>query len=169
MPFALDGETTRDGLTLRPAEPGDRAFFRALFATTRLDAPILAQWPAAERDLFLDSQFQFQDQHYRSVYAAADFLVIARHGAPVGRLILERGEQTWLIVDIGLAPELRGQGLGETLMKAIQRGAAAAGAARVYLNVEVDNRARRFYARLGFVETDDSESGTHIAMEWRPS
>ncbi len=165
--FALSDEAARDGLTLRPAEPGDRAFFRALFATTRLDAPILAQWPAAERDRFLDSQFQFQDQHYRGVYAAADFLVIAQHGAPAGRLILERGAETWLIVDIGLLPQLRGRGLGETLLKAIQRGAAAAGAASVTLNVEVGNRARDLYTRLGFAETDDS--GTHIAMEWRSS
>lgn len=162
--FALSEETARDGLTVRSSGPGDRAFFRALFATTRLDAPILAQWPQRERDVFLDSQFQYQDQHYRGFYATADFLVIERRGAPAGRLILERGEDEWRIVDIGFVPAQRGQGLGTALLRDIQRQAAAAGARCVLLSVEVGNRAYKVYARLGFVETDNS--GTHIAMEW---
>jgi GNAT superfamily N-acetyltransferase len=51
-------------------------------------------------------------------------------------------------------PEERRLGLGEALLGEIARFALARGAARLYLQVEVENApARRLYARAGFVET----------------
>lgn len=162
--FALSADVTKQGVTVRAAGPGDRPFFRALFATARVDAPILAQWPAAQREPFLDSQFLFQERHYGMVHAGADYLAIERHGELAGRLILDRAAKDWCIVDIALAPALRGSGLGALLLKEVQAAAKEQGAERIVLHVEIGNRARALYERLGFVETDDV--GTHIAMEW---
>lgn len=166
--FALPADLTRGGLSVRPAEPADRPFLRALFATARLDAPFLAQWPAPERDAFLDQQFHYQDTFFRDVYREADFLVIAQDTDPVGRLILERGAVDWNVIDIALMPASRGRGWGTALLNAVHAAATAAGAQGVSLNVERGNPAHGLYARLGFVEFE-SDNDTHIAMTWSVS
>ncbi|HXC54207.1 MAG TPA: GNAT family N-acetyltransferase [Rhizomicrobium sp.] len=165
--FALPEALARDGLALRPAAAADRPFLRALFATARLDAPLLAQWPEPQREAFLDSQFHFQDVHYRRFFESADFLIVARHAVPVGRLILDRGASEWRIVDISFLPQTRGQGIGTALLEALIAAAADAGAARVSLHVEIGNRAQALYRRLGFAasaDAGDDEVGTHLAM-----
>jgi GNAT superfamily N-acetyltransferase len=49
-------------------------------------------------------------------------------------------------------PDFRGKGLGGAVLGALARWARSRGAARLYLQVEVDNApARRLYARGGFV------------------
>ncbi len=153
-----------DGVAIRRATARDREFLRSLFGTTRLDAVFLAAWPPAERMAFLDSQFALQDIHYRRFHPKADFLIVKRHDAPIGRMILDRGHTEWRIVDIGFVPEARGAGLGTALLRTVQDAATRAGAARVNLHVEAGNRARALYARLGFIVTDQTE--THLAMAW---
>jgi ribosomal protein S18 acetylase RimI-like enzyme len=155
---------TDAGIAIRRIAPRDREFLRTLFGTTRLDAVFLATWPPAERTAFLDSQFALQDIHYRRFHPEADFLIVKRRGAPIGRMILDRGHVEWRVVDIGFLPEARGGGLGTALLRAVQDAAAHAGAARVNLHVETGNRARALYARLGFIATDRTE--THLAMAW---
>ena len=163
--FALPDSLAREGLALRPAADGDRAFQRALFAASRADAVFLAAWPAAQREPFLDQQFHFQSVHYARFHAGADFLILERHGAPIGRLILEHDTPDWHIVDIALAPQTRGQGVGGAVLRALQDGVRAAGAAGIMLNVEVMNDgAQRLYRRMGFVPREDN--GSHIEMYW---
>jgi ribosomal protein S18 acetylase RimI-like enzyme len=162
--FALPAGLARGGVTVRVAGPDDPAFFRTLFATTRSDAATLAQWPERERTAFLDSQFRFQDMHYRQAYDGADFLVIACENKPVGRLILDRRGRDWWIVDIGLLPDERGRGLGSAILRGVQAAAVQAAAAKLSLHVEHGNRALALYKRLGFAETGDT--GSHIAMVW---
>lgn len=163
--IGLPPEWSRDGYALRRARARDRNFQRTLFAVARPDAALIAQWPAAQRDAFLDSQFALQDVHYRRYYAGADYFIVTRHGTSIGRLILHRGRRDWRLIDIGLMPEQRGQGLGTALLRAVQTACAAAGAETLGLHVEFGNRARGLYARLGFVATGDT--GTHIEMAWR--
>ena len=163
--FALPEILAREGLSLRPAADGDRAFQRALFATARADAVYLAAWPPEQREPFLDQQFHFQSVHYARFHAGADFLILERQGEPIGRLILEHDAPDWHIVDIALLPQTRGQGTGGALMRAVQDGVRDAGATGLMLNVEVMNEgAQRFYHRLGFVPREDN--GTHIEMYW---
>jgi len=153
------------GYGLRPARARDRKFQRELFAQARPDAALIALWPQAQRDAFLDSQFALQDIHYRRFHARADYFILTLHGAPVGRLVVEKGQRDWRLIDIGLMPEQRGQGLGAALLGVVQAACAAAGAEALNLHVETGNRARRLYARLGFAETGDI--GTHIEMAWK--
>jgi len=161
--LALSTELERERIALRPIEPGDGAFLRALFAACRPDGALLALWPASERDAFLDMQFKFQGLHYRRFYPGADFLLVERVGEPLGRLLLDRQTDPWCVVDIGLMPATRGAGIGTALLRCVQDAASRAKAS-VSLQVEIGNRARLLYERLGFVTTD--ETGTHIAMRW---
>jgi ribosomal protein S18 acetylase RimI-like enzyme len=165
--FVLPESMAREGFALRPAGEEDRAFQRALFAASRTDAPFLAAWPAEQREPFLDSQFHFQTVHYAQAHAGADFLILERDGTPLGRLILDRAGGDWMIVDIAVVPQLRGQGIGTRLLRAVQDGARTAGVSGVVLSVEVMNGAAyALYQRLGFVPRQDIEMGSHIPMRW---
>ena len=170
MSFRLTDELARDGYTLRAACDSDRPFQRALFATARSDAALLALWPASQREPFLDQQFGFQDTHYRNYYPTAEFLILERHGEPIGRLVLDRGATDWQVVDIALVPQSRGRGAGAAVLRALQDGVVAAGASTLSLSVELGNiGARRLYTRLGFVEVPDADLDTHIPMVWTSS
>jgi ribosomal-protein-alanine N-acetyltransferase len=66
----------------------------------------------------------------------------------------------WLVVDeihinnVAVLPELRGQGLGTTLMRRVLTEGLKMGAARATLEVRASNTsARRFYEGLGFRAT----------------
>jgi ribosomal protein S18 acetylase RimI-like enzyme len=158
FPAARETLIPADGaLGLRPAGDGDLEFFRTLYRSFRAEEMAATPWPEAARRAFLDDQFRLQHQHFTTVFADADFLVVEQAGSPVGRLYLQRGPDAFLVVDIGLLPQVRRQGLGRALMTWVLDQARAAGAARVELHVLVQNLpARRLYEALGFVvaETD---------------
>lgn len=165
MPLALTlpAALASRGFHVRPAEPADRAFERALFATARIDRAFLSGWPKETLEPFLDQQFQFQTVHYARAYPQADRLIVVAQTQAIGRLVLDRGGPEWVLVDIALLPDWRGQGLGEALIGGIQQLAAESGAA-VLLSVDMSSRARLLYERLGFRAIDGSSP--NVAMQW---
>jgi mycothiol synthase len=54
------------------------------------------------------------------------------------------------IDQVGVVPAARGRGLGAALVLAALSRMRAAGETEAWLNVNVDNPARRLYERLGF-------------------
>jgi ribosomal protein S18 acetylase RimI-like enzyme len=71
-----------------------------------------------------------------------------------GRLVataraLSDGVKLALVFDVMVAPDWRGRGLGEALMRRLLEHPAVRGARRVWLGTR---DAQRFYARLGFAE-----------------
>lgn len=159
------------GYALRHARARDRGFQRALFEAGRPDAAFIARLPAAQRDAFLDSQFSLQDAHYRRFFAGAECQIVTQYGAPVGRIVVQKDARDWRLIDIGLLPDVRSRGLGSALIVAVQSACAAAGAEALNLQVDVSNRARSLYERLGFSVTGDigSQIGSHVEMSWRPT
>jgi ribosomal protein S18 acetylase RimI-like enzyme len=158
----------QQGFAWREAEQPDLAFLRTLYETLRADELASIEWPEATRRAFLDSQFAFQHHHFTTHFERAEFLVLERHGDPVGRLYLQREPPRWLIVDIGLLPAWQGRGIGTTLLRQLQQDAQDAQDARTQglsLHVRLDNpRAQALYARLGF--RDESVEGMHRLMHW---
>jgi ribosomal protein S18 acetylase RimI-like enzyme len=152
-------------VTLRPARADDAIFLRALYATTREDELSALAWSEAQRELFLSLQLEAQERHYRTSYPHAHFNVIEHDGAPVGRLIVDRGESLIRLVDIALLPAHRGAGLGSALLRELQEEAAPKGSA-IVLHVVRTNPALRLYERLGFRVV--REEAIYVAMEWRP-
>jgi ribosomal protein S18 acetylase RimI-like enzyme len=122
-------------------------------------------WSGEQKRAFLDLQFEAQDRHYRAWFPAARFEVIERDDRPVGRLIVDRGDDAIRIVDIALVPEQRGAGLGGSLLRGLLDEAAASGRP-VRIHVEHGNPARRLYERLGFDRIEDQ--GVYELLEWRP-
>lgn len=84
--------------------------------------------------------------------------IIERAGLPVGILKVTRDGREWQLVQIQLAPELQGQGIGRALVDELCAEARAAGAA-LTLHVLHQNPARRLYESLGFrvVEVGDHD------------
>lgn len=143
------------GLVLRAETPDDLPALRDYYAAARAAEMLAAppHWDDAAKRAFLDQQFDYQYLHYTRHYAEADFMVLCRGGAPVGRLYLHWGAGPAgevRIVDVTLAPAVQGQGIGAALLAAVQAAAHGQGRA-VTIHVEIGNPARRLYERLGFV------------------
>lgn len=153
------------GVVLRPRCDADRDFLCRLYASTRADELAATPWSDAEKQAFLEWQFEAQTTHYDAVYADARFLVVERDGEPIGRLYLQRRADEIRVVDIALLPEHRGHGLGHRLMEDVLAEAATDDLA-VRIHVEANNPAMRLYERLGFRRVDTN--GVYHLMEWLP-
>lgn len=183
------------GFSLRALVDDDVPWLRDLYASTRAEEMAPLPWPAAAKRAFLDQQFALQHNHYLAMFADSDFLAIQRRDMPLGRLYLQRptpagddgddaraaretradpaaSAQTdaalpeYLIVDIALFPQARGEGIGGALIAAAQARAAADGRS-LRLHVMTTNPdAQRLYERLGFVVVPDGGTPTHRLMRW---
>jgi ribosomal protein S18 acetylase RimI-like enzyme len=156
---------SRERITFRPCRPDDVPFLRDLYATTREDELRLVPWTEAEKAAFVAMQFDAQKAHYENFYPDCQFLVIELDGAPIGRLYVNRDDETIGIIDIALVPDRRGQGLGRMLLEELLGEARATGR-KVQIYVEHFNPARRLYDRLGFRHVDTN--GVYHLMQWRP-
>ena len=159
----LPSAMTRIGVALRVEGPDDHAVARMLYGAARADELARVAWPSAMMTVFLDAQFAAQSAHYAANHPVADRWIVTRLDVPVGRLYVDRSGANWHLLDIVIAHEARGLGIGTALVTALVRAARQAHT-RVTLQVARDNsRAEALYRHLGFAETP-SESVTHKAM-----
>ena len=152
------------GVSLRPMTDDDLPFVAGLYASTRTDELAQTGWPAELQHRFLAQQHDAQHRHYRAQYPGAEWLIVEREGAPIGRLYLVEYESEFRVVDITLLPAQRGQGTGSALLADMLAAAEAAGKA-VTVHVERHNPAVRLYARLGFRLVEDK--GVYLLLAWR--
>jgi ribosomal protein S18 acetylase RimI-like enzyme len=135
-------------VALRPAGDDDEAFLRALYATTR--AAELEMLPDELRAPFANSQYDLQRTHYLAYHPGATWSVVEVDGRAVGRFIVDRTVDPWLLVDIAIGPEHRNLGVGTHLITGLCHEAALM-AKNVVLTVWASNHgARRLYGRVGF-------------------
>lgn len=162
--FDLPASLIERGIGLRPAVDADIGWLRALYRQLRAHEFAPMGWPPQALAAFLDQQFAMQHLHYVRYYERADFLVVEREGAPIGRIYLQRAAPEHLLVDISLDARAHGSGIGGGLVRWAQHEAHARGRG-MRLHVEHGNHgARRLYERLGFVLTENLP--THAAMRW---
>jgi GNAT superfamily N-acetyltransferase len=152
-------------MTLRPRAAHDEAFLQDLYASTRADELAPLGWSLAQQRAFTQMQYQAQRRSYLAQFPAAEYWIIQRAGADVGRLIVDRSGAVIRLIDISLLPEHRNGGLGSGLLRDLQAEAVRAGKP-VGMHVDRANRARRLYERLGFVMT--AEGDFYTEMAWRP-
>lgn len=147
----------------RPARPEDEAFFARVFADVRREEFAEAGLEPEALEAFLLSQFGAQQAHYRSAFPEAERWVLRYENRDAGIAILNEGSEV-RIVDLALLPEFRGRGIGTALLAELKERAAGLGVP-VVLHVEMHNRARRLYERLGFRPAE--AVGIYVRMEWR--
>ena len=151
---------------VRPVTPADEPFLRALFADERAAEFLGMGLSGAMLAMLIDLQFRAQRSGYRQTCPEAEYLVIQRAGAAVGRLtvaaLADQAGSTLHILDLALLRSARGHGIGTDLITSLERAARAAGARQLALSVlDANQGAIRLYERLGFVAI---ERGLHIAM-----
>jgi ribosomal protein S18 acetylase RimI-like enzyme len=151
-------------LALRPEQPGDEPFLFEVYASTREDELALTNWDAPTRRAFLDMQFAAMRRGYAGMYPTGEFLLISLGDQAVGRMVLNRTAEEIRVVDLAVLPVRRNKGIGTLLMRRVCEEAAQARKA-VRLCVLKQNRAMRWYERLGFVRV--GEVGPYDEMEWR--
>lgn len=150
-------------VSLRRVKPRDEEFLLRLYAETRADEMDVLLWAPADKDAFVRMQFAAQQVHYKTYSPSADFLVVERDGASIGRLYLQRSADEVRIVDISLLADFRGSGIGTHLIREVLHDAAVGGKP-VRLHVDRFNRALALYTRLGFRCLADE--GVYYLMEW---
>ena len=153
-------------MRLRPVGDDDRAFLVDLYASTREEELDQIEWAPGAKRAFVEQQFAAQDAHYRANYPGATLDVIEVDGAPAGRLYVHRGPSDIRIMDIALAPDFRGRGIGTSLLRSLMEEADASGR-KLSIHVEMNNPARSLYDRLGFRPA--GEHGVYVLMERPPS
>jgi ribosomal protein S18 acetylase RimI-like enzyme len=153
------------GLSFRPASDDDLPFLAQLYASTRTEELAPVPWPEEQKAAFLAMQFQAQHIHYHRHYPTADWLIVLRDDAPVGRVYVERWEREHRLIDIAFLPDQRGMGYGASLLQDLMDDAAADGKP-LSTHVEKFNPAMRLYLRLGFVAVEDK--GVYELLRWTP-
>jgi ribosomal protein S18 acetylase RimI-like enzyme len=98
-----------------------------------------------------------EDQHRERLMYRFDCAEVLMDGEDaVGLLKVARGASEWKIIQIQIAPQLQGKGVGAALLREIIDEASGAGA-ETTLSVLKANPARRLYERLGFVIEGEDE------------
>jgi ribosomal protein S18 acetylase RimI-like enzyme len=151
--------------SLRPAVDADREFLIELYASTREAELELVDWDDETKRAFVEHQFSAQDEHYRSNYPGATLDLIEVEGERAGRLYVHRGPSDIRIMDIAMAPEFRGRGIGTELLTSLIAEAEKSGR-KLSIHVEANNTARSLYDRLGFQPA--GEHGIYVLMERPP-
>jgi ribosomal protein S18 acetylase RimI-like enzyme len=155
--------STLNVITVRPEQSQDEAFLFELYASTRQEELDAWGWPPEMRSAFLSMQFK-ASQGYHRAFPDAEFQIVMLDGVNAGRLIVQRSRDELQLVDIALLPQHRNVGIGTALLQRIF-GEAAATRQPLRLKVLKSSRAGRFYQRLGFGITGETE--LHFEMEWR--
>jgi ribosomal protein S18 acetylase RimI-like enzyme len=146
--------------------PGDDAFLFELYADTRREEFAALGWNESALLAFLRSQFDLQTRAYATAYPQGNFQLILCAGEPVGRMYVARQPDEYRLVDLALLSEYRGRGIGTKLLQQLVSKAQAEGLP-VRFHVELNNRARRLYERLGFKPVH--ENGPYLLMERAPN
>jgi ribosomal protein S18 acetylase RimI-like enzyme len=154
------------GVRFRPARDDDHPFLGQLYASTRWEELAQTGWPVEARMAFLAQQYELQCVHYARFRPEADRMVIESRDEAIGRLDVDASDESRLhIVDISMAPESRGKGIGTAILGDLIRLAEESGR-KVSIFVEKQNPALTLYRRLGFAPV--REEGAYDFMEWCP-
>ncbi len=127
--------------------------------------------PEPARQQLIELQFRAQRGQYRSdAPEAIDWLLELDRDAgrrPVGHCYLSQAPDQHRLLDLTIASEFRGQGLGSAVLERLCATAAAAGVP-LRLSVWQDNTgAIRLYRRLGFrADAADSDPTGYLGLRW---
>lgn len=113
---------------------------------------------------FLDRAWaQFDESRYGRLHTPTPVAITARRqrrivGTVVGDVTPDTGEA--YVMDLLVAPDVRGEGVGAHLLAAFQAAATTRGATYVNLRTEAGGVAEGFYERLGYVRW-------YVLPQWR--
>lgn len=149
-----------DSLSLRPFDSVKHdTFARDLFAAS--NAVDLAVLPEPIRSVLVAQQYAAWTASHAQ-YATLEDRIVEEQGRAIGRLVVARSEGVLLVVDIAVASDARGRGVGAALLEGCVAQARIESRV-VRLTARRDGRARTLYERLGFVEV--AGDALHVVFE----
>ena len=159
MPARLGVSALSATIAMRPSDPRDEPFLRALWLESR---PELAVLPEA----LVELQLTAQRQHYERLHPMSVDEVVELDGRRVGRCWTAESEDGLHLLDLAVSASRRRRGIGRAVLDVLA-GRAAVHARPVHLAVWAANAdARRLYAAYGFEER--GTSGGHVLMSLVP-
>ncbi|WP_223787869.1 GNAT family N-acetyltransferase [Marinicella meishanensis] len=153
-------------LSFQAMTAADMAFLCELYRTTRWQEVQQAPWTDEQRTAFLAQQFNAQHEHYLTHYPHAQKLLIKQAETPIGRIYVDRDEQSICLIDVALLPPHQQQGIGTALLRELLTEAQQQHK-KVVIHVENFNPAYQWYLRHGFEQVEDK--GVYQYMEWHPT
>lgn len=163
--MSTDDDTASVAWSRRPSTPADGEFLYRLYSSTRDDEMALWGAPPDQQAAFLRMQFEAQRAHYERHFALAVNEIVMIEGKPVGRILVDRSQDEFRLVDIALLPDHRGFAIGTILVRELLDESAKAGRP-VRVRAFKPSRAVGFYERLGFRRIADE--GAYWALEAAP-
>jgi ribosomal protein S18 acetylase RimI-like enzyme len=152
-------------LLLRPERDEDRGFRYRLFCQSRLPEWYSAGLDPALFEQLMQHQFTAQTVSYAAQFPKARFDIIEIEGEDIGRIVVNRPDHQIHIVDQAIVPERRNQGIGTSIMRALQDEAARSGVPMRLKVASTNDPSMRLYLRLGFTPIASNEA--YVELEWR--
>jgi diamine N-acetyltransferase len=133
-------------------------------------------WPAAYGEILSDDQLRYMLNLFYSPTALREqmledkhsFLVVEEEEEPIGFASWSRSsaDGVYKLHKLYVMPDRQGKGLGKAILDYIIDDIAPAGATVLLLNVNRNNKARRFYEKIGFAVTgkEDIDIGNNYFM-----
>lgn len=121
--------------------------------------------PEDQKSQLIQSQYRLQTGSYWSAYPDSTHDVIEIDGRAAGRIWVARMESEIRVLDIGLLPWTRDQGVGSAVIDRIKAEATEAGKPITSTVLRTNAGSLRWQIRMGFRITREDEF--HHYMEWR--
>lgn len=154
------------GISVRPAQGGDKPFLETLYHSTREDLGLIQ----GETDLIhnvRELQYRVLQDGAGNEFPNAMHFVIEKTSHRVGGLIVDFGHNEIRVVYLAFIPEARKLGYGTAVLQGIQKSAMSAGAP-VAVTVWHNNPvAKRHYMALGFKVEESMPMADR--MVWHPT
>jgi len=144
-------------VALRPALPSDEGFLRDLIVDTIAGELGASAWPEPMRSHLLGLQYTARRHSSRVDFPEAMSQVIQANGKDSGWVLVNAMHHEVRVIEIMVAPELRGKGIGTAVIRDLLASASRTGKP-MRLSVNITNSgAIRLYERLGFRRIDGNE------------
>ena len=125
-----------------------------IYASSRTEEMNFVPWTDEQKSVFLQSQFQAQQNHYLSNNPNGSFNIIKIEDQTVGRLYTSEYGGEIRILDITLLPQFRNQGIGTQLISGILE-IGIRKQKPVTICLETYNPSQNLFSRLGFKLVSD--------------
>ncbi len=106
-----------------------------------------------------------QDQFFDAAWSADDYQIVLCDAVRCGYCCVENRNDEILIRELVIDPDFQCLGIGTRILQDVLNDSTAR-SVPVRLQTQILNRATALYRRLGFRESDRTD--THVLMEWHP-
>ena len=150
---------------LRPVTPADDEFLVSVYAASRAEELAQVPWSDEQKTAFVRWQFGLQKNEYEATYPNQEHCVILVDDQPAGQIWISRDDANIRMLDIALLDDFQNRGVGTVIVGRLIDEAIRTNKLLRHMVFVLNENAKRFYERLGFVVFE--EVGAYHHMEWR--